>query len=120
MEHAEPPLIFQAAVERLLSLAFQNGAGQWEGHDYCVTAVAEREGLDEHGLVVDFRELEAALNAALDAMRGRALGELGLDGPMDAAKKIAEALAPTIRPPARLAEVSLQDGAGRRITLRLD
>jgi len=119
MEHAEPPLIFQAAVERQLSLAFQNGAGQWEGHDYCVTAVAEREGLDEHALVVDFRELEAALKSALDTMRGRALGELGLDGPMDAAKKIADALAPTIAPPARLAEVSLQDGVGRRITLRL-
>jgi hypothetical protein len=119
MEHAESPFIFQAAVEKQLSLAFQNGAGQWEGHDYCVTAVAEREGLDEHGLVVDFRELEAALNTVLDAMRGCALGELGLDGPMDAAKKIANALSTTIAPPARLAEVSLQDGVGRRITLRL-
>jgi len=119
MEHMPPPFIFQAAVERQLSLAFQNGAGHWEGHDYCVTAVAEREGLDGHGLVVDFRELEAALNSVLDAMRGHALGELGLDGPIDAAKKIADALAPTIESPARLAEVSLQDGAGRKVTLRL-
>lgn len=84
-----------------------------------MTAVAEREGLDGHGLVVDFRELEAALNSVLDAMRGHALGELGLDGPIDAAKKIADALAPTIESPARLAEVSLQDGAGRKVTLRL-
>jgi len=114
-----PPPRFQAAVERRLSLAFQNEAGHWEGHDYCVTAVAERDGLDEHGLVVDFRGLEAALNSALETIRGRSLGELGMDGPMDVAKKIASTLAPTIEAPARLAEVSLQDGEGRRITLRV-
>jgi len=118
MDHHHP-LRFQAAVERRLSLAFQNGDGQWEGHDYCVTAVAERNGLDEHGLVVDFRTLEAALDSALEAIRGRSLGELGLDGPMEVAKKIASALAPTIEAPVRLAEVSLQDGEGKRITLRM-
>jgi 6-pyruvoyl-tetrahydropterin synthase len=119
MEHAPPIYRFQAAVERQLPLAFQNEDGQWEGHDYCVTAVAERKGLDSHGLVVDFRVLEAALSSVLETMRGHSLGELGLNGPLDAAKKIADALAPVIEPPARLAEVFLQDGAGRRITLRL-
>jgi len=110
---------FQAAVERPLSLVFQNPNDQWEGHDYCVTVVAERIGLNELDVVMDFRILEAALNSILDPMRGHSLSELGMNEPLDVAKKIAEILAPSITPPARLAEVSLQDGTGRRITLRL-
>jgi len=110
---------FQAAVERPLSLVFQNPNGQWEGHDYCVTVVTERVGLDELDVVMDFRALEAVLNTILDPMRGHSLGELGMNEPLDVAKKIAETLTPSIAPPVKLAAVSLQDGTGRRITLQL-
>jgi 6-pyruvoyl-tetrahydropterin synthase len=113
------PYIFQAAVEQALSLVFKDRNGQWEGHDYCVAVVAERRGLNEHDVVMDFRVLEAALNSALEPMRGHSLSELGMEAPIDVAKKIAESLAPAIAPPAKLASVSLQDGTGRRITLRL-
>ena len=118
--HSTPaPHRFQAAVERQLPLVFQTPDGQWEGHDYCVTVVTERDGLDGLGVVMDFRALEAALDSVIDPMRGRSLGELGMGGPLDAAKRISEAMTPFISPPVKLAEVSLQDGTGRRITLQL-
>jgi 6-pyruvoyl-tetrahydropterin synthase len=113
------PYIFQAAVEQTLSIVFQDREGRWEGHDYRVTVVTERLGLNEHDVVMDFRDLDAALNAALDPMRGHSLAELGMGAPIDVAKKIAETLAPAIPQPVKLASVSLQDGTGRSITLQL-
>jgi hypothetical protein len=119
-------LIFQAAVEAPLSLAFKNPDGAWEDRDYTVTVVAERTGLDAADVVVDFRALDAALDKALEPLRGRRLHGPGMESQTDAAKWIAEAvassiatsIAPSIAPPARLAAVSLQDGAGRRLTLK--
>jgi hypothetical protein len=111
-------LIFQAAVEAPLSLVLKTPYGAWEGRDYTVTVVAERVGLDEADGVVDFRVLEAALDKVLGPLRGRNLHEPGMDAPIDVAKRIAEAMAPSIAPPAKLAAVSLQDGAGRRVTLQ--
>ena len=113
------PHRFQAAVEQSLSLAFQDKDGRWEGHDYRVTVVTERLGLNEHDVVMDFRVLEAALRSVLEPLRGCSLGELGMKGPLDVAKMIAEALAPTIVPPVKLVAVYLQDGTGRRLTLQL-
>jgi len=110
---------FQAAVERPLSLAFLNQNGQLESRGYIVTVIVERVGLDELDVVMDFRILEAALDSALDPMRGHSLHEIGMNEPLDAVKKIAEVITPSIKPPVKLAAVSLQDGAGRRITLRL-
>ena len=115
---ASSDLRFQAAVERSLSLAFRNQEGALESRDYTVTVVAERVGLDESDVVIDFRILDATLDAVLEPMRGRTLQELGMDAPMDVTKRIAEAIAPSIAPPAALAAVSIQDGAGRRVTLK--
>jgi hypothetical protein len=121
-DKASSSLIFQAAVEAPLALAFKDPDGAWECRDYTVTVVAERVGLDEADVVVDFRVLEAALDKALEPLRGRRPQEIGMDAPMDAAKWIAEAVAssvaPSIAPPATLAAVSLQDSAGRRVTLQ--
>jgi len=115
---ASSDLRFQAAVERSLSLASMNQEGALESRDYTVTVVAERVGLDESDVVIDFRILDATLDAVLEPMRGRTLQELGMDAPMDVTKRIAEAIAPSIAPPAALAAVSIQDGAGRRVTLK--
>jgi hypothetical protein len=112
-------LIFQAAVEAPLSHM---------GRDYTVTVVAERAGLDEADVVIDFRVLEAALDKTIKVietlapLRGRGIQELGTDAAMDAARLVAEAIAlsvaPSVPPPAALASVSLQDGAGRRVTVK--
>jgi 6-pyruvoyl-tetrahydropterin synthase len=118
MLSAPPPYYFQAAVEQTLSLVFQDQDGRWEGHDYCVTVITERPSLNEHDVVMDFRALDAALDSVLEPLRGHSLSELGMGGPIDVAKKIAEAIAPTIELPVKLAAVSLQDGTGRRITLQ--
>jgi hypothetical protein len=113
-----PRLHFEAAVERPLSVVFRTPGGGWEGHDYRVELIAGREGLDGFDVVVDFRDLEAALDGLLEPMRGRMLGDLGLDGPLALAQRLAEALALKVPAPARLLEVALTDGQGRRLAYR--
>jgi len=115
-----PPraLHFEAAVERPLSVVYRGEDGTWEGHDYRVEVIAARQGLDGFDVVVDFRDLEAALDAFLEPLRGRLLGELGLQGPMDLIRLLAAELALKVPPPARLVEVALTDGQGRRLAYR--
>lgn len=110
---------FEAAVERPLSVVFRRADGAWEGHDYLVEVVAGRSGLDAMDVVVDFRNLEAALDGLLAPMQGRLLSDLGLDGPLALAEKLARDLAPTLHAPARLVSIALIDGRGRRLALRL-
>lgn len=115
-----PPraLHFEAAVERPLSVVYRGEDGTWEGHDYRVEVIAARQGLDGFDVVVDFRDLEAALDALLEPLRGRLLGELGLQGPMDLVRLLATELTLKVPPPARLSEVALTDGQGRRLAYR--
>ena len=115
---ASSPLRFEAAVERPLSTVFRAADGRWEGHDFTVQVIATRQGLDGFDVVVDFRELEAALEALLEPFQGRLLSDLGLDGPMALAARLLTALAPCVPAPARIAEVALTDGRGRRLSLR--
>jgi 6-pyruvoyl-tetrahydropterin synthase len=110
---------FEAAVERPLSVVFRRKDGAWEGHDYLVEVVAGRTELDAMDVVVDFRDLEAALDALLAPLQGKLLSDLGLDGPLALAERLANALAPTLTAPARLVSISLIDGRGRRLALRL-
>ncbi len=112
-----PDFRFEAAVTRPLSVVFRHGEA-WEGHDYTVEVVAERQGLDGFDVVVDFRDLEAALDRALAPLQGRLLSDLGLEGPLALARRLAADLAPFAPAPARLAEVALTDGQGRRLAVR--
>ena len=109
---------FEAAVERPLSVVFRRADGVWEGHDYLVEVVAGRAGLDRMDVVVDFRELEAALDALLAPLQGKLLSDLGLDGPLALAGKVAAELGPTLHAPAKLVSVSLIDGRGRRLSVK--
>ena len=108
---------FEAAVTRPLSVVFRRGDA-WEGHDYTVEVVAERQGLDPFDVVVDFRDLEAALDRALAPIQGRLLADLGLADPQALATRLMADLAPFVPAPARLAEVALTDGRGRRLAVR--
>jgi 6-pyruvoyl-tetrahydropterin synthase len=114
----DPRLHFEAAVERPLSVVYQTPDGRWEGHDYRVEVIAARQGLDGFDVVVDFRALEAALDGLLEPLRGRRLSDLGLLDPMALARLLATELALKVPPPARLAEVALTDGQGRRLAYR--
>lgn len=114
--HADP-LHFQAAVERPLSVVFRTSQGTWEGHDYRVEVITERSGLDRYDVVMDFRELEAAMEAMLAPLNGRLLSEMGLEGPSELACRLLADLAPRVPPPARIAEIALTDGRGRRIAV---
>ena len=105
-------------MERPLSVVYRTTDGLWEGHDYRVEVIAARAGLDGFDVVVDFRDLEAALDALLEPLRGRMLSDLGLQSPMDLARLLAVELALKVPPPARLVEVALTDGQGRRLTYR--
>ncbi|HEX7552721.1 MAG TPA: 6-carboxytetrahydropterin synthase [Geothrix sp.] len=111
------PLHFEAAVSRPLSVVFKIGE-TWEGHDYTVEVVTARQGLDAFDVVVDFRDLEAALDRSLAPLQGRLLSELGLDGPLALAQRLLAELAPFVTAPARLKEVALTDGTGRRMAVR--
>lgn len=111
-------LRFQAAVERPLSVVFRLPDGRWEGHDYRVEALTERQGLDAFDVVVDFRDLEAALDAFLTPLQGRLLSDLGMAEPLDLAARLLAELGPKVPAPARLASITLTDGQGRRLSLR--
>lgn len=111
-------LFFEAAVERPLSVVFQSPDGAWEGHDYRVEVITTRQGLDAFDVVMDFRDLEAVLDNLLAPVQGRLLSELGLAGPLELARKLAKELAPQVPAPARLSEVALTDGRGRRLAVR--
>lgn len=109
-------LLFESAVTRPLSVVFRSG-GRWEGHDYLVEVVATREGLDRFDVVVDFRDLEAALDRSLAPLQGQLLSDLGLEGPLALAQRLLAELAPFVPAPARLKEVALTDGQGRRLAV---
>ena len=106
-------------MQRPLSVVFRSAAGGWEGHDYAVEVVASRQGLDSYDVVVDFRDLEASLDELLLPLQGRLLSDLGFKDPLDLAQKLAVELAPRVPAPARLSEVALTDGRGRRLAIRL-
>jgi hypothetical protein len=110
-------LYFEAAVTRPLSVVFRVGDA-WEGHDYTVEVVTARKGLDGFDVVVDFRELEAALDRSLAPLQGRLLSDLGLGGPLALAQRLLAELAPLVPAPAHLKEVALTDGTGRRMAVR--
>ena len=110
---------FQAAVETRLCAAGDGG--------YRVTAVTERSGLSKHDVVMDFRVLEAELARALAPFEGKSPREMaGMtesepgspDWPTGVAKAVAGALAPSLRPPVKLAAVTLADSSGRVFSFR--
>ena len=111
------PLLFEAAVTRPLSVVFRAGEA-WEGHDYTVEVVAARQGLDGFDVVVDFRDLETALDRSLAPLQGKLLTDLGLEGPLALAQRLLAELAPFVPAPAHLKEVALTDGRGRRMVVR--
>lgn len=113
-----PDLLFQAAVERMLTVVWRDPEGRWEGHDYRVEVVAARRGLNAFDVVMDFRVLEQALDRALEPLQGRLLSDLGLADPLALLQRLAADLAPVVPPPAWLAEVALTDGRGRRRALQ--
>ena len=105
-------------MQRPLSVVYRSAGDRWEGHDFTVEVITARQGLDPYDVVMDFRELEAALDALLEPMQGRLLSDLGLQDPLGLARTLAQALSPKVPSPARLAEVALTDGRGRRLSLR--
>lgn len=117
MASPKDDLHFQAAVERPLSVVFRRADGAWEGHDYRVEVITERAGLNTFDVVMDFRVLEAALDAWLGPLNGRMLQDAGISGPPELAQRTLAELAPKVPPPARLVEVALTDGQGRRLAV---
>lgn len=110
-------LLFEAAVTRPLSVVFKVGEA-WEGHDYTVEVIVARRGLDGFDVVVDFRDLEVALERCLAPLEGRLLSEIGLSSPLALAQHLATELATFVSGPAYLKEVALTDGRGRRLSIR--
>lgn len=111
-------LHFEAAVERPLSVVFRTTDGAWEGHDYLVEVITARQGLDAFDVVMDFRDLEAAMDRVLAPFQGRLLSDLGLGDPLELAQKLLLDLSPCVPAPARISEIALTDGRGHRLAIR--
>ena len=109
--------IFEAAVQRPLNVVFKSSQGLWGGHDYIVEIVVERKGLDAFDVVIDFRELESALDELLGPVQGKLLSDIGLNTPQDLMQLIAKRMSEKIILPSRLREVNLVDGHQRRFSL---
>ena len=69
-------------------------------------------GLDGFDVVVDFRDLEAALDRSLAPLQGKLLSDLGLDGPLALARRLLADLAPFVPSP-RLPQGARADGWAR-------
>ncbi|MHC5022410.1 MAG: 6-pyruvoyl trahydropterin synthase family protein [Planctomycetota bacterium] len=87
------------------------------GHTWHVTAAVAGEALDADGLLCDFHDLEAALDAIIDRLHNR---DLGLTPPFDetnptaehVARHIADAMARQLPEGVRLARVSVTEAPG--------
>lgn len=110
---------FEAAVQRPLSIVFRHPNGAWEGHDYLIEVVTERQGLDSFDVVMDFRELESHLDALLDPFRGKLLSDSGINDPIELAQHLARELEKQVPPPAQIKEINLIDGHQQRLTYRV-
>lgn len=111
---------FEAAVQRPLSIVFRHPNGAWEGHDYLIEVVTERQGLDSFDVVMDFRELESHLDALLDPFRGKLLSDSGIKDPIELAQHLARELEKQVPHPAQIKEINLIDGHQQRLTYRVD
>ncbi len=111
---------FEAAVQRPLSIVFRHPNGAWEGHDYLIEVVTERQGLDSFDVVMDFRELESHLDALLDPFRGKLLSDSGINDPIELAQHLARELEKQVPHPAQIKEINLIDGHQQRLTYRVD
>ncbi len=120
MKEKSSKYVFEAAVQRPLGIVFLHPNGTWEGHDYLVEVVVEREGLDSFDVVMDFRELEAHLDVILDPFRGKLLSDLGIKNPIELAKHLVNQLERQVLAPAQIKEINLIDGHQQRITYRVD
>ncbi|HPC47270.1 MAG TPA: 6-carboxytetrahydropterin synthase QueD [Deltaproteobacteria bacterium] len=109
--------MFKARVTATFSAAhslrgYRGDCERLHGHNYRVEVTVESGGLDDTGLVMDFRELKDMLGAVLDRLDHRCLNELPYFSEVNpSAEHIAayvfDSLENAVRPPARLAEVTV-------------
>lgn len=93
-------------------------------HDWQVTAVVGNETLDDDGLVVDFLQLEASLQAVLATLAGTDLNTNGVLNGMNpsteiVAKYIATELIKRVPSPARVLSIMLTEAPNCIATYRL-
>lgn len=109
--------MFKAKVVSTFSAAhyLRGYAGDCErlhGHNYRVEAVVQSEGLDDRGLVMDFRELKALLNEILEGFDHRCLNDVepfSRENPSaeHIASYVFDSLDAKLRPPVELAEITV-------------
>ena len=120
MQETSNKYMFEAAVQRPLSVVFSHPNGAWEGHDYMIEVVTQRKGLDGFDVVMDFRELETHLDTLLDPFRGKLLSEFEIHDPIELAQHLERGLKNHVLPPVHIKEINLIDGHHQRLTYRVD
>jgi len=107
------PISFEAAVQRKLLLK-----EYINGKSIMVEVVAVSKSLDEYDVVVDFRELELALDEQLLLLCGALSYDSDVKEVLAVALKLAENMASKVPVFAKIAEVSFVYDCGRRVSLR--
>ncbi len=119
--------MFELAVQRNFhathAITMQGRREDTHEHDWHVSVAVTGDRLDADGLLCDFHELEASLDAVLAGLRDR---DLNQTPPFDrlnptaenVARHIAETLGPTVPPKATLSSVSVTEAPGCTATYR--
>lgn len=120
MYEPTPPVLlcFEAAVQRQLALARDLTGCQNDDHKITVEVVVTSAELDIHDVVVDFRELEAALDEQLAPFQGKLSSELGVGDMIWLTSRLANELESRVPTLTKITEISFISPRGRRTSLR--
>jgi hypothetical protein len=112
------PLYFEAAVQRKLLLAGVPSGSCLDDKEIIVEVIAASERLNRYDVVVDFRELEAALDEQLILLQDNLPNNFGIRDMLLVASRLAEKIEPIMPALSKIMEISFIYNCGRRISLR--
>jgi hypothetical protein len=111
-------IYFEAAVKRQLVLA-RGVADEYFGEvrKMTVEVVVASEKLDQYDVVVDFRDLEMALDEQLKPMHDSLSNDVGVGDILKVASKLANKLSFIVPKSSKVKEINFIDNNGRRVSL---
>ena len=110
-----------AAAHRIVG--YEGACSRYHGHNFSVEVEVEGKGLDELGMVMDFKELKELVDGVISGLDHQDLNRFppfrGLNPTSESlAKYIYDKLKPLIEPPLSLSSVTVWETAGYRVTYR--
>jgi hypothetical protein len=109
------PLYFEAAVQRKLLLKDSLVGGHTDDDEITVEVVVTSERLDVYDVVIDFRELETAIDEQLLLFHGNLPDNFDVSAMLVVAAKLVKDITPMVPVCAKIMEISFIYSCGRRI-----